>query len=343
MAKKMNALVYKGKESIVLENVDVPKLNEGEALIKVAYAGICGSDLTIYAGKNPRVPLDTIIGHELSGEIVEIRGCSEELRIGDKVTAEPIVSCGMCFHCITGHYNVCKNFKLLGVYTHGGFAEYVKARLDRIYKLPDGVSMKAGALIEPLSVAVHAVRQSRLKYGDSAVIIGSGPIGLLVAHVARAAGANILMSDVNDYRLGLAAKAGFDAIDSKAEKLGDAVEKRFGSIGADVVFECAGVRPAMDDSIRVCRSKGQIVVVAAHKDPCLVDLCQVHLKELNLQGVKVYNFQDYRAALGILASNQIDTESFVSHIFTLDKFGEGVALMLGGRDVMKVLLDLTGY
>ena len=338
----MKALVYKGKQNIVLDNVNIPELNEGEALVKVAYAGICGSDVTVYEGKNPRVPMGTIIGHELSGEIVEVKGGNCSLKIGDKVTLEPIIACGKCFFCRTGDYHACQNFKLLGIYTHGGFAEYVKAPVEKIYKLPGNVPLQSGALIEPLSVAVHAVKQSSLKYGDNAVIIGGGPIGLLVAHVARAAGANVLVSDINDYRLELAKKAGFDTNDGKIYNLENIVHEKYGQIGADIVFECAGVQPAIEESLNICRSKGQIIIVAAHKDPRSIDLFKIHLKEISIRGIKVYNFRDYQAAIGLMSNGSIDSQLFISHIIKLENFVEGIELMRGGKNAMKILIDLTG-
>ena len=341
MTKKMTGLVYKGKENVVMETVDVPELENGEALIKVAYGGICGSDVTLYEGRNPRVPLNVVIGHELSGTIEEINGRAKDLSVGDNVTIEPIFSCGQCDFCRMGDYNMCEQYKLLGIHMNGGFAEYVKAPFGRIYKLPPQVSLKAAALVEPLSVATHAVRQSRIKYKDTVLVIGGGPIGMFVAHVAKAAGANVLISDINAYRLGLAEKAGIEAIDGKTQDIKKIVLERSHGMGADIVFECAGVQAVVNQSLDACRPKGQVVMVASHEELVPTDLRLVHLKEINLQGIKVYNFRDYRAAVQMIASGDINTDLFITDVLPLSGFAEGIRMMKGGGNVMKILLDLT--
>ena len=338
---KMNGLVYRGKGNVPMETVNVPELKSGEALIKVAYGGICGSDITIYDGGNPRVPSGIIIGHEISGQIVEIKGEAKDLHVGDNVTIEPIFSCGQCDFCRMGDYNMCEQYKLLGIHMNGGFAEYVKVPFNRIYKLPPQVSLKAGALVEPLSVAAHAVRQSRLKYNDNVLVIGGGPIGLFVAHVARAAGANVIVSDIKDYRLGLAKKAGIETIDGKTQDVKKTVAERFNGVGADIIFECAGVESVVNESLDACRPKGQVVIVASHEDMVQTDLRLLHLKEINLLGIKVYNFRDYRAAIQLIASGGIDPELFITNVLPISKFAEGIQLMKSGKNVMKVLLDLT--
>ncbi|HWQ77780.1 MAG TPA: alcohol dehydrogenase catalytic domain-containing protein [Anaerovoracaceae bacterium] len=341
MTKKMTGLVYRGKENVSMEMMDVPELENGEALIKVAYGGICGSDVTLYEGRNSRVPLNTVIGHELSGTIAEINGEAKNLSVGDNVTIEPIFSCGQCDSCRIGDYNMCEQYKLLGIHMNGGFAEFVKAPFNRIYKLPPQVSLKEAALVEPLSVATHAVRQSRLKYKDNVLVIGGGPIGMFVAHVAKAAGANVIISDINDYRLGLAKQAGIDTIDGKTQDVKKTVAERSDGMGADVVFECAGVNAVVNQSLDACRPKGQVVIVASHEEPVPTDLRLLHLKEINMQGMKVYNFRDYRASIQMIASGDIGAGLFITNVLPLSGFTEGIRLMKGGNNVMKVLLDLT--
>jgi (R,R)-butanediol dehydrogenase / meso-butanediol dehydrogenase / diacetyl reductase len=338
VTEKMQGLVYKGKENIVLEQIDLPVLNDGEALVKVAYTGICGSDVTIYEGNNPRVPIGTIIGHEISGEIAEIKGKDSSFKLNDRVVLEPIISCGKCFYCKTGDYPHCQNYKLLGVHTDGGFADYVKISVDRLHKIPENVSLKTAALTEPLAVATNAVRQSGLKFGDNSVVIGCGPIGLFVAHVARAAGANIIISDINDHRLDLAKKAGFNTIDVKVKNFEKEVKEIYKNIGPDIIFECAGTQSAINDSISTCRAKGQIVIVSTHKNLISADMRTIHLKELRLLGIKVYNFRDYWAAINFIASGKIDPELFISDVLPLSSFKKGLSMMKSGDNTLKVLL-----
>jgi len=337
----MKALVYHGKDSISLEEMEMPKLQEGEALIKVHYAGICGSDLNIWHGALSRIIPPVILGHEFCGEIAELKGQAKgDLKVGDGVVVEPLINCGICLPCRMGLYHVCRRLKLIGVDVHGGFAPYVKAPFHRIYKLARDASMELAGLTEPTAVATHMVRRSGLQVGDFVVILGGGPIGLLVAQVARACGAgHILLSEINDFRLDLARQLGFGVIDPQKSDPIKAVLEMTDGEGADVVFEEIGLPEAAAQMIAMTRVRGRILLGGIYKKPAPVDLQNVAIKEIEMIGSRVYDFRDFRAAMDMLNDGRVKGAPLISKKIGLSQIiEEGFHVIQGGGQAMKILV-----
>ena len=211
----MKALVFNKPHEMVVTDMPKPEIGEGEALIAVKYCGICGTDVTVFNGGHATAKYPVIPGHEFVGELVEIKGAGSDMfKIGDRVCAQEVVSCGHCAACARGEDNVCENLQVIGVHTNGGFAEYVRVKANKMYKLPDNVDLKTAAIVEPLAVAVHDVRRSGLQVGETALVVGAGPIGLLVALVARCAGARkVVVSEAMPSRRAFAEKLGFPTVD----------------------------------------------------------------------------------------------------------------------------------
>ena len=182
----MKAIVWTDIDKIEIRDVPLPEPKENEAIIKVGCTSICGSDLTIISGKHPRARKPLVLGHEFMGTVFSFaKGASKGFSIGQRVVVEPLLSCKVCKQCKSGNEHVCKNLKLIGVETDGGFAEYVRAPIDKIYPIDDSVTDEEAAIIEPLAVAVHAVNYAKLEKNNTIAIIGAGPIGLLIAQVVR--------------------------------------------------------------------------------------------------------------------------------------------------------------
>ena len=337
----MKALVYHGKESIAVEEMELPKLQEGEALIKVHYAGICGSDLNIWHGALSRIVPPVILGHEFCGEIVEVKGQAKgDLKVGDPVAVEPLINCGICLPCRMGLYHVCRCLKLIGVDVHGGFAPYVKAPFPRIYKLAPGASMELAALTEPTAVATHMVRRSGVQVGDFVVVLGGGPIGLLVAQVARAVGASrVYISEINEFRLNLAQELGFGVINPQKAAAIQAVLDMTGGEGADVVFEEIGLPEAAAQMVAMTRVRGRILMGGIYKKPALVDLQNVAIKEIEMVGSRVYDFRDFQAALDLLNDGRVKATPLISKKIKLEQIiEEGFNVIQAGGQVMKILV-----
>lgn len=331
----MKAIVYEGPETVTLHQVERPAVREGYALIRVAYAGVCGSDLSIYYGTHPRAKAPLVLGHELSGTVVEGHPC---LASGTPVTVNPLICCGHCEPCKTGNEHVCETLRLLGIDRDGAMGEYLLVPVDRIVPLPEGVDLREGALIEPIAVAVHTVRETGYVPGDSAVIFGAGTIGLCLALTLRAYGATRLtVVEINDRRRGLAAELGFDTLNPAEEDAVAAIRTRTGGSGADVVYDCAGHQSVADllpDAVKV---RGTIVVVAGYKKPPALNLIQGMFKEFRMLFVRVYREKDFRIA-GDLLANVKDYARLITHELPPEKAREGFDHMLSpDTNAVKIL------
>jgi (R,R)-butanediol dehydrogenase/meso-butanediol dehydrogenase/diacetyl reductase len=335
----MRAGLYISEKNVVVGEVDKPLSKQGEALIKVSYAGICGTDMMIYFGRHPRAKAPLAMGHEFAGVIEDINGdCS--FAIGDRVVIEPTLSCGTCEACTSGQYHVCKTLKLIGIDHHGGFAEYAAVPLHRLHQIPEGLSAAHASLAEPLAVAVHTVRRSDLKVGDNLVILGGGPIGLLIGLVAKQAGANqIIVSDISPYRLNKAKELGFIALDAKEENVNEKVAALTDRVGADIVFEVAGSPATARQMTDLIKIQGQIVVVSVFKQPPVVDLAAMHFKEISLTTTRCYSRGDFEKAIRLMANGIIDVSQVISHQLSLEQIAEGFELMENPNVSLKILIQ----
>ncbi|MGI5892744.1 MAG: zinc-dependent alcohol dehydrogenase [Bacillota bacterium] len=339
----MKAAIITEKDKVVFQETEKPFLNEGEALIRVRYCGVCGSDVHIWKGEHATAKFPVIPGHEFVGTLEEIKGeADDNVRIGDMVVAQPFFSCGHCKPCSKGEDNVCKHLKFLGAHANGGFAEYVKVPIRKVFSLPEGTDPQIAALAEPLAVAVHDVHRSGLKVGESVLIIGGGTIGMLVAIVARMAGARqIVISEVSDSRRKKAEEMGFETIDPVADGNFD----RFtDGNGFDVVFEVSGSRPGVATAIQQVTIYGMIVFVGMTKEPYPVDLREVFAKEIRIAGVRIHNQYSFMTAVEILKSGQLDDElkELISGVYSLENIEEAFSKAEKPGDFFKLLVSCGG-
>ena len=293
----MKAIRYQGPHQISVENVPVPDVPEGWVLIQVAWAGICGSDMTIDAGKHPRARAPLTMGHEFSGYV-----CSPSSRFpeGTPVTVYPYLSCGTCRFCQQGDGHICENLRLIGIDLDGGMAEYAAVPESSLYPVPDGISPQLAAFIEPVGIAVHAVRKGGWSQGQSAVIFGAGAIGLLCAMTLRRFGAErILVVEPDPVRNRFARELGFETVQPGEDGL-TAVLRWSGGKGADFVFDCAGhpsVAAVLPDAARI---NGQIVIVAGYKNPPAMDFQKGMFRELTIQFVRNCSRRDFETACELI-------------------------------------------
>jgi 2-desacetyl-2-hydroxyethyl bacteriochlorophyllide A dehydrogenase len=296
--------------------------------------------LTIYAGKHPRAKAPLVMGHEFAGEIVEINSSEihSDLAVGDKVTVYPLLVCGQCWACKNGVSHVCRDLKLIGIDRDGAFAEFVNVPLDLIFRYPEELTYDQGALIEPLAVAVHAVEMAGETDWQTAVVIGSGPIGLLVALCLRHAGIDtIIISDINPHRLKRSEKLGLKIFNSAEGDLVDFVNATTRDEGADIVFECAGSSPAALQASALVRPRGKVIVVSTHKEPHAVDLQRINFREITMIGTRVYTRNSYQKALQMIKDLPFD--NLISHRLDIDDAAEGFELMQRPEDVCKVIIN----
>jgi (R,R)-butanediol dehydrogenase/meso-butanediol dehydrogenase/diacetyl reductase len=336
----MKAVRYIAPDTIAVQEVPIPKPAAGEVLVKVRYAGICGSDLSIAAGSHPRAKPPLILGHEMAGEIVDISQLPPGTgwAVGDRVTANPMLSCGDCRACRDGFYHVCLNMRVIGIDDNGFMAEYAQVPAEKLHRIPAGLPYAAGALIEQVAVGVHALSMGAVTQESKVLVVGAGPIGLVTALCLRHQGVeDIRISDLNDYRLSLAARLQFKALDAR-EGEARLIEEFAADSGADVVFEAAGSEEAIAQAVQLARPRGRIVVVSVHKTPHAVDLRAVNFKELTIVGSRMYAHEDFAAAVAM--ANALPIGELATHTIPLQEASQAFALAANPIDAGKVLIEI---
>lgn len=337
----MRAIVYTGPKTVEFQDVPVPQPAPGQVRVRVRYCGICGGDIGIYGGKHPRAKAPLVFGHEFIGTIESVNQTSGKFKVGDRVSPYPLISCGHCGPCRNGIPHVCESLKLIGIDCDGGSGEYVCCDEDVLFKIPDELSDRAAAVIEPLAVVVRTFHQAHFKPMDSVVVIGAGPIGVLTAIMAQDVGASrVIISDVDDARLALARELGFEVINSVNESLVDYVNKTTDGFGVDVVFECAGVEACVLDATQICRIQGTVCITAIHKKPSHVHLQEMNFKEITLVSSRVYTMREYGQAVDYAVKLSDKLEKVVTHIVPLEE-GTKVFDMIADPTVntVKVVID----
>jgi len=341
----MQTVVFSGKEQIDVEDRPVPTPGRGEVLIKVKRAGICGTDMSIVAGLHPRAKPSLVMGHEFVGHIASLGPdvpAALQLGEGDRVVVEPLISCGRCYACKAGFAHVCQHLGLYGIDADGGFAEYVKVAADKAFKVPGNLSDTTAAMIEPLAVAVHSVRLSSLNIGDTACVLGGGPIGLLTALVAKETAAkDLLLVERQPFRIEMARRFGLDVFDSSQGDIREAVLERTGGRGVNTVFEAAGAPPTILVAPKLCCVRGEIIQISMPKVPREMDIVAITFYELTLKGVRVYDGHDFARAIRLAATWEHDLDRIASAPFDLADAPRAFDVARKGEDALKVLFRVS--
>lgn len=339
----MQAAYYEGNEKIRIGECHAVAPGPGQVQIQVSHCGICGTDLHIFHGKmDARVRMPAVLGHEMSGTIAVLGAGVEGFRTGERVTVMPLDPCNDCPACRAGHSHICQHLKFIGIDTPGAMQGLWTVPAHTLHRLPDALSMEQGALVEPIAVACHDVRLGEVKAGEYVVVQGGGPIGILVALVAKNAGARVLLTEVNPFRVQLARELGLETMDPRASDLVDYVNAQTGDAGADVVFECSGSHAAAEMMTKLGRTRGRIVVVAMFPDPPKVDLFRFFWRELRLLGARVYQDEDFERAIQLAASGALPLNRIITAVYPMEGLETGFRQMEKGGDVMKVLIQCAG-
>ena len=337
----MKAAFYNGNQTITVGECMPVSPEAGQVQLKISHCGICGTDLHIYHGAmDKRVHLPQIMGHETAGTVAALGAGVEDFSIGDPVAVMPLDPCGECPACQAGHSHICQNLKFLGIDTPGAFQSYWTVPAHTLHRLPDNLSLTHGAMIEPLAVACHDVRLGEVEADDYVVVLGGGPIGILIALVARQAGARVLVSEINPFRLALARELGLDALNPQENDLPDYVNQQTNGAGADVVFEVTASPAAAAVMTQLPRTRGRIMVVGIFSQPPQVDLFRFFWRELQLFGARVYEYQDFEKAIQLAAARAIPLEKIITDIRPLEQLETGFKQMESGGQVMKILLEV---
>jgi len=328
---------------IAIEEAPVPEIRDGEALLRVRRIGVCGSDIHVYHGKHPYTSYPIIQGHELSGEIAEVGAGVVGLKPGDHATLQPQVTCGRCYPCRHGDYHICDELKVMGFQTDGGAREYFAVPADKLIKLPENMTLDEGALVEPAAVAVHALKRSTGVAGKKVLVLGAGPIGNLVAQVAKGLGARrVMVTDVSDLRLQLAKECGADfAVNTRGRDFTEAIVSAFGPDRADIIYDCAGNNTTINQAIYAARKGSTILLVAVFAGMAAVDLAVLNDKELNLNTTMMFRHEHFQKGIELVAEGKVRLKPLQSIHFPFEQWADAYRYIDDHRETtMKVIIDV---
>ncbi|TCL01149.1 2-desacetyl-2-hydroxyethyl bacteriochlorophyllide A dehydrogenase [Shimia isoporae] len=341
MTTTIKAAHYRGNKTFTVETMEAPAPAKGEVAVRIAFCGICGTDMHVFHGNmDGRVGFERVIGHEMSGTVASVGEGVTNVSVGEKVVVRPLDHCGNCPACDAGHQHICHNLKFLGLDTNGAMQEIWNVPAHTLHVLPNDMRMDHAALIEPVAVACHDIRLSGLKPGEDVLVIGGGPIGILCAMVARDAGGNVVISEVNTYRLAIAQAMGFDTINPVEADLPNTINERTSGKGADVVFEVSGTQPGVDAMTACAATRARIVMVAIHAQKPQIDLFQFFWRELKLIGARVYEPEDYEKAIQLVVSGAIDSERVITDVSPLEDIQQAFESLDNSPTAMKSLIKV---
>ena len=335
----MHAACYVGDQTLTVIETDPRRPERGEVQIDVAYTGICGTDLHVLHGAmDSRVTMPAVLGHEMSGTITATGADVTDWSVGDRVTVMPLAWCGHCPACRAGHTHICHNLNFLGIDSPGSMQASWTVSQDVLVALPPTLTLEHSALAEPTAVAVHDVRRAGLREGERTLVVGGGPIGVLIACVARAAGADVLTLELSAQRREFAATLGLRTVDPSNADVAELVAEWTAGAGVEVAFEVSGAVAGIETAIQSLAVRGRLVVVAIHSTPPPVNLHRVFWRELTLIGARVYERADFEEAVRLLAAGALPAAQLITRVAPLGDVAAAFAELESGR-AMKVLID----
>ncbi len=344
----MKAAVLEGIEQITVKEVETPKVTDDSLLLRVRSCAVCGSDLRIYHHGNPRVKPPQIVGHEIAGDVVEVGSRVTRFKVGDRVAIGADVPCGVCGFCRDGTGNNCITNYAMGYQFPGGFAEYLLVdpmviNYGPIHKIPDNLDYDEASLAEPLACCINGLELAWVSLGDVVVIIGAGPVGCMLAELARYMGAKkVIVSQRSKTRLEMARKYDIDVLISATEEdFTERVLEETDGLGADVILTAASTLEAQKLAIPVVKPRGRINLFAGlpkGTEPLSLETNIIHYKECYLFGSHGSTPRHHRLALEILSSGRIKAKKFISHRFGLDQIMDAFN-MVESRQGMKVVVN----
>ena len=329
---------------IAFRDVPLPETGPHDVRIAVKAVSICGSDLHIFKGKHPAAPLPVPVGHEIAGEVTAVGAQVTRVRPGDRVAVEPVIACGQCHFCLRGAYHLCRNISFQYRAGQGGFTPVFVAGEQWVHRLPDGISYHEGALIEPLSVAVHAVRKAEPELGVSGAIFGDGSIGLLTLQVFKAAGGGACyLSGILPFRLEKALELGADGVFNSLE--GDpipAIMAATGDLGVDRAFEAVGIETTLNQSLAALKKGGTAVVLGLFEDPAVTLPANIFVqKEITLMGSQGYNW-DFQRAIALVEAGSVNLQTLITHVFPMKDLQAAFDLLMArDEQPIKVVIEVA--
>lgn len=331
--------------AVDLIEVPEPTPGPGEALVEVGYAGLCGSDLGVYKFKDAFefMTFPRVMGHEYAGTVVEVGENVTEVEPGQQVVEEIIRGCGDCYQCRSGTPNLCIDARITGIHHDGAFAPYLIVPEEDLHAIPEDMSLREAAITEPTAVAARAVtRNSRVRSGTSVLVEGPGPIGLLMAQIARDQGGDVIVSGVGpdaDYRLPLAEELGFDTVNAAERDVAGVADERTDGVGFDVVLDATGHESGLRTGADAVKKGGQIVVVGLTGETTIT-MTPLVRGEVDIQCSYTYTWEDFETAIDCIRSGVVDTDRFIDDSHSL-RDGEAAFEAAMNGETVKPVFDLA--
>ena len=341
----MKALVKaKAERGIWMEDIEVPQIGHNDVLIQIHRTAICGTDIHIFQWDDwaqKTIPVPLAVGHEFSGKIVDLGTDVRGLEVGDRVSAEGHITCGVCRNCRAGRRHLCMNTQGVGISRAGAFAEYLSVPAFNVFKLPDTISDDLAAVLDPLGNATHTALSFDL-VGEDVLITGAGPIGIMAVAIARYAGArHIVITDINDYRLDLARKMGASrALNVQSESIDDTMRDLGMEEGFDVGMEMSGNPQAFRDMLRTMHHGGKVAILGIPPSETTIDWTEVIFKGLELKGVYGREMFETWYKMSSMLQSGLNIDAIITHQYDIDEFQPAFELMESGQSG-KVILHWT--
>ena len=325
----------------------IPEIGPDQVLLKVLYIGVCASDQQIYHGLHKSVTEDKlprIMGHEVSATIVKVGENVTDFKEGELVVVEPQVTCGHCYPCIKGRFNVCEELSVMGVHQDGFIREYAACDAKLLHHTPAGMDPELAAIVEPLSVGVGSIKRSRMFKGGNVVVVGAGTIGNCVAQAAKNLGADkVMVTDINQDKLDYALECGMDfAVDTTKISLKDAIDQHFGLRKADVIVDCVAAPPVFQTILDATRPSSEIIITGNYKAPLTIEVPRIQRREVEILGHMMYVREDFADAIRLLAEGKINTRKLISQRWEFEQYAEAFAFAdAHPLDVMKMVVKVA--
>jgi len=340
----MKAMVFRGVRDLRLEDVEKPQPRRKEVLVRVAYCGVCKTDIHIFTGAFPAKP-PVILGHEFSGVVEELGEDVKTLKRGDHVAVNPIVYCGECKYCVQGRTNLCENAVVLGgageIILDGAYAEYVRVPEKNALRIDPEVSLKHAAMTEPLACVVHGIELIDVKPGDRVVVIGAGPIGLMLAQMAKNSGSSkVLVMDLRDERLKVAEKVGVDiTVNPLREDPLRAVEEATQGEKADIVIEAVGSIKTVEDSFKYVKKGGKVLIFGVPPEgaPARIIPFDIYFKEISVIGSYAVPAESFIKAASIISGKRVDLDPLITEVYPLERLREAFEKAEKGEGLKKLI------
>lgn len=339
----MKAAVLKSWLNMEMCDIPMPVPGENEALIKIKLAGVCGSDITVYRGKHMTATVPVVLGHEILGTIESLpEGYEGKFKLGQRVLMNPIISCGHCAACKHGLPWVCENLKLLGIHVNGGYEEYTTVDVEKLVAVREDTPDDVAILGEPFAVGIHVMVNSKVQKGDKIFISGGATVGLYIAILAKAAGAErVIISEINEPRRQFVESMGIETINPNDVDAMDLMREVTGGGGFDIVYDTSGAASCILQMPDLCRCGGKLLSLGLSGDAYQFIIGKVAFKEITLVGNRLYSQEDFEEGVRFVEDNwqELHLDRMVTDRLTLSEAEKAVQMMINGDNICKIILD----